>query len=73
MIIVYTLPALALLRAAVILAAALLLIAPVSACPACFQPSLPIRRAWLAPFASRFEWRWCPHCGWQGPARRVRG
>ena len=73
MVIAYTLLALVLLRVAVILAAALLLIAPVSACPACFQPSLPIRRAWLTPFAPWFEWRWCPHCGWQGPARRVRG
>lgn len=67
----YVLVALVVLRAFVLVAAAVLLIHPVSACPACFAPSVPVRKQWFRVLAPRFEWRWCPHCGWQGPARRV--
>ncbi|HEX7051687.1 MAG TPA: hypothetical protein VF188_15895 [Longimicrobiales bacterium] len=65
----YVLLGLALLRIMVVLIGAALLIRPVSACPACFRECIAIRRPWLARLAPWCEWRWCPHCGWQGPAR----
>jgi hypothetical protein len=48
-----------------------LIIRPVRDCPACFEPTVPIRLRWLARVSPRFEWRWCPECGWEGPARRA--
>lgn len=67
---VLVLLALALLRFGIITAGAVLLIRPVRACPACFAATLLIERRWLGRFAPRLEWRWCPHCRWQGLARR---
>ncbi|MBI4409718.1 MAG: hypothetical protein HY561_08430 [Gemmatimonadetes bacterium] len=72
MIVFYVLLGFVLLRFVLVLLAAALLVRPVTACPACFRPSLPIQRAWLARLAPWFEWRWCPHCGWQALARRRR-
>ena len=71
MTIVLVLLALALLRVALVAVGAALLIRPVRACPACFLDTLPIRRRWLRRLAPRYEWRWCPHCNWQGPSRRT--
>jgi len=49
-----------------------LLVRPVSSCPACAASStLGLHRPWLRWLTSWLEWRWCPQCGWQGPARRV--
>lgn len=63
---------LVLLRALLVGVLTLLVIYPVRACPACFEEgTLPIRKWWLVPVARRLEWRWCPACGWEGPARRV--
>ncbi|MGH7475816.1 MAG: hypothetical protein ACRELD_05980 [Longimicrobiales bacterium] len=64
------LAALVLLRLGLVAVAALLLIHPVRECPACFAGTIPILRPWLRR-SSRYEWRWCPACGWQGPARRT--
>jgi hypothetical protein len=72
MTIVWILLAFALLRFAVVAAGAALLIRPVLACPACFATTAAVRRPWLERFARRYEWRWCPHCRWEGLARRVR-
>jgi hypothetical protein len=71
MSIVLVLLALALLRFATIVVGGALVIRPVSACPACFRDTVPIRSRWLARVAARYEWRWCPYCRWQGLARRV--
>ncbi|MBI4541160.1 MAG: hypothetical protein HY704_16790 [Gemmatimonadetes bacterium] len=71
MVAFYVFLALVLVRAVVILVALAFLVQPVSSCPACFAPTLPIVKRWLRILAPRFEWRWCPRCGWQGPARRV--
>ncbi|MBI4545040.1 MAG: hypothetical protein HY703_07595 [Gemmatimonadetes bacterium] len=70
MIFFYVLLGLVVLRAIVVLAAMALLVRPVHACPACRQPSVPVQRRWLDRLAPWLEWRWCPHCGWQGPSRR---
>ncbi len=50
---------------------AMFIIRPVRECPACFQETLPIRVSALRLLGSWFEWRWCPQCRWQGPARKV--
>lgn len=71
MTIVTILLALALMRFAVVAVGVTLLIRPVRACPACFDKTLPIRQPWLERLAPRYEWRWCPHCRWQGPSRRT--
>lgn len=61
---------LVLLRWALVLAGALALIPRVRACPACFQQTVPIRRPWLRRLLPTLQWRWCPSCGWRGPASR---
>lgn len=51
------------------------IIRPVRACPACFRDTFPLKKRWLAVLglaARSLEWRWCPFCGWEGPARRLR-
>jgi hypothetical protein len=52
---------------------ALFIIRPVRGCPACFQDTAPLRKRWLTLVSRRMEWRWCPACGWEGLARRIRG
>lgn len=71
MTIVLVLLALSLARFALVAGLAALLIRRVRACPACGAETLPLRRRWLEIVAPRYEWRWCPHCRWQGPARRA--
>jgi hypothetical protein len=73
MTIVLILLALAFLRFVLVAAFATLLIRPVAACPACFRDTVSIRRPWLERLTRSYEWRWCPHCRWQGPARKVHG
>lgn len=61
---------LVLLRAGLVLFGAALILRPVSSCPACFRPTLLLRRPWLRRLAPWMEWRWCPQCGWEGPGKR---
>lgn len=50
---------------------AALIVRPVTACPACAECTLALHKPWLRRLARWLEWRFCPGCGWQGPARRV--
>ncbi|MBX6364747.1 MAG: hypothetical protein IRZ00_12835 [Gemmatimonadetes bacterium] len=68
MLIFYTLLALVALRVILVLVAVAVLVGPVSRCPACFQPTVTVRRRWLRPVRG-IEWHWCAACGWQGPGR----
>lgn len=70
MVIVSILLALSLLRIVAVAVGAAMLIKPVRACPACYQDTVSIRRLWLDRLARKYEWRWCPHCRWEGLARR---
>ncbi|MDX1568209.1 MAG: hypothetical protein R3223_10445 [Longimicrobiales bacterium] len=65
--------ALVLLRWGLLFVGALFLVARVRDCPACFEPTLKLRRPWLRRLASWLEWRWCPTCSWQGLSRRKEG
>ncbi|MGH7502488.1 MAG: hypothetical protein ACREL7_12115 [Longimicrobiales bacterium] len=47
-----------------------LLLRPVRECPACFFETFGLHHRLLR-FAPWLEWRWCPNCGWHGPARRT--
>ena len=71
-VIVVVLLALVALRAVLLGIGAALIIRPVAECPACFGMTFELQRRWLRRFAPWLEWRWCPRCGWFGPARRVR-
>ena len=62
---------LVLLRLLVVTLVGFAIIRPVRDCPACFRPTVPIRMTWLARLSSSFEWRWCPECHWEGPARKT--
>lgn len=46
-----------------------LLLRPVRECPACFEETFGLHHRVLR-YIRWLEWRWCPHCGWHGPARR---
>ena len=70
-VIVAVLLGLVLLRLLLVAVGAALIVRPVIDCPACFGPSFGLHRHWLEWFVQWIEWRWCPRCGWQGPARRV--
>lgn len=63
---------LALLRFVVLSVGAALILRAVKACPACFEPTFVLQRRWLQRLLPWLEVRFCPHCGWQGPARRER-
>jgi hypothetical protein len=71
MIVMYVFAALVLLRVILVALGAALIIRPVQDCPACFQETMPIQRRWLSRSMPWLEWRWCPGCGWEGPARRT--
>lgn len=47
-----------------------LILRPVRECPACFRETFGLHHRLLR-FVAWLEWRWCPGCGWQGPARRL--
>lgn len=68
---VFILLGLVALRWVVIGVGAALLLRPVRACPACFEATFLLHRRWLSRLLPWVEWRWCPRCGWHGPARRV--
>jgi hypothetical protein len=59
------------LRFLLIALGAALIVRPVIDCPACFAPTFALYRRLLQRLVPWLEWRWCPHCGWQGPARRI--
>ncbi len=61
---------LVLLRGLLLALGAALLLRPVVECPACFGSTFPQRKRWLRWVLPWAEWRFCVHCGWQGPARR---
>ena len=69
MTLVYVFLGLVLLRVVVLAIGFALIIRPVNACPACFHDTLKLQRIWLARLLPWMEWRWCPSCSWQGPAR----
>jgi hypothetical protein len=57
---------LVLIRLVAVVTIAFFVIRPIDACPACFaSETFPIKRRLLRVLGSRYEWRWCPHCGWQ--------
>jgi hypothetical protein len=65
-ILVATFAGLVLIRLVAILVIAFFVIRPIEACPACFATeTFPIKRKLLWLLGRRYEWRWCPHCGWQ--------
>ncbi len=59
------------LRGVLVGIGAALLLRPVSGCPACAAPTLGLHRPWLRRLLPFVEWRWCPECGWSGPARHL--
>ncbi|MCI0432105.1 MAG: hypothetical protein L0271_00455 [Gemmatimonadetes bacterium] len=68
---VYVLLALVALRFIIVGIGAALLIGPVRSCPACFaETTFRSHHPWLRVIVPWLEWRFCPQCGWQGPARR---
>lgn len=72
MVILLTFIGLVLLRFAAVLFLAALVVRPVDACPACFAPrTIPVRLRILRPLGSRYQWRWCPACGWQALTARA--
>ncbi|MFP3947254.1 MAG: hypothetical protein ACLFWG_00860 [Longimicrobiales bacterium] len=73
MIAVAVLVGLVLLRWGLLFVGALLLVARVRDCPACFEPTFKLRRPWLRRLAPWLQWRWCPTCGWQGLSRKADG
>jgi hypothetical protein len=70
-IIFYVLLALVVVRTIALLVFIIAIAHPVSACPACFDQTVAIRNPWLFVARKWLEARWCPHCGWQGMARRA--
>jgi hypothetical protein len=70
MVAAFVLVVLIVLRVTLLTIGSVLLVRPVRSCPACFHSTAPVLHPWLERF-TRLEWRWCAHCGWSGPARRV--
>jgi hypothetical protein len=59
------------LRAILLAVGVALIVRPVSQCPACLESTTwLLHRPVLRYFAPWLEWRFCTHCGWQGPSRR---
>jgi hypothetical protein len=50
---------------------AALIVRPVIECPACFAATSGLYHPWLRRIVPWLEWRFCVHCGWSGPGRRV--
>jgi hypothetical protein len=59
------------LRFIVLLGLSAAIVRPVRRCPACFDETVAFRPRWHRFLPSAFEWRWCPRCRWEGPARKV--
>jgi hypothetical protein len=70
MVVAATFLGLIVLRIVLVTVGGYLLVRPVRGCPACFEPTAPVRVRWLER-ATTLEWRWCMHCGWRGLSRRV--
>lgn len=71
MLLIAVFVALVLLRYGAVLFLAALIIRPVHNCPACGAAlTVPVQQPWLRMLARRYEWRWCPSCGWQALAKR---
>lgn len=63
---------LVLLRGVLLGLGAALILRPVMECPACFEPAtFLLHRRLLHRLAPWLEWRFCPRCGWQGPAKKA--
>jgi hypothetical protein len=71
MLLIATFAALVVIRYLALLVLVGLIIRPVRACPACFSGTIPVQNRWLRALTDRYEWRWCPACGWQAIARRL--
>lgn len=69
-VVIAVLGALVGLRVAAVAFLVAFIVRPVRSCPACFRGTIPIRKRWLRLLRAHLEWRWCPGCGWEGPARR---
>ena len=67
---VLVLGGLVVLRWVIIVLGFLLIVRPARSCPACFEPTVPVRRRILTALLHVAEWRWCPQCGWEGPSRK---
>jgi hypothetical protein len=61
-----------LLRVALLVAIAWLLIPRDRGCPACGAVTVPLRRAGLVRLAPGIERRWCLECGWSWFRKRAR-
>jgi len=61
-----------LLRFAIILAVAYLLLPKHARCPHCDAEMMPIRNRFLRRVVPWIERRWCMECGWNGVVRRSR-
>lgn len=55
------------LRWGLILFGATLVLESRRSCPACFAPTLRVRRPVLRVLLPMAAWRWCPTCRWSGP------
>ena len=65
-VLIATFVGLVLIRLLAVVAIAFFVIRPVDACPACFSAeTFPIKRKLVRLLGSRYQWRWCPQCGWQ--------
>lgn len=63
---------LSVLRIVVLVLGAAMVVHHVRECPACGRDTVAVQRRWLEIAGDRYEWRWCPVCGWEGVARRDR-
>ena len=73
MVLVATFAGLVLIRIFAVLVLAFFVIRPVRSCPACFAVStIKVRRPLVRLLGARFEWRWCPDCGWEALASSQR-
>lgn len=72
MVAAWVLLSLVLLRLLLLALGTAFLVRTVRACPACFNPTTPVLVRWLRK-VSRFELRWCMHCGWRGISRARTG
>ena len=61
-----------LMRFAIILAVAYLLLPAGPLCPHCKTDMVPIRNRFFDRWMRALERRWCLECGWNGVVRRVR-
>ena len=68
---VLVLGGLVVLRWALVVFLATLMLQSARSCPACFNETISVQRPLLALVLPMAEWRWCPTCRWQGPSRKT--